>query len=750
MRQKRKNKIIIFSLLGLLCLMTAGYAAFQTNLKIKGTSGISSNWDIKITNVTKSNEAGGAEEVKAPTWTDLTAYMEANLYEKGDSIEYDVTVENNGTIDASLDNVSENIKSTNEAVKITFSGYTKGEKLFKNSSQIIKVKIEYNPDFNGTPEEGSGEISVDLNYTQAEGGTITPTDKYLVTYDCTTNGGKDCTNYNEYLNEGDSVNLNYTSNKEEYEFIGWNTNKDAEEGLTELNMLNQDITLYAIFKAIAPQTFTLTYNYNGATGGNTDQSKTVEYQKPYGTLPTPTRSYAVTYNYNGATGGNNVTSTSSNYTFNGWYNESTYINKIDSTDTYILTNDSTIYASWTETQVTLPTPTKTGYVFSGWYSDSGLTQKVGDAGAKYTPTSNITLYAKWIDNIKPTVSLNPNTQTTYVKSKAVTVNLADAGSGLKASQNIYYAWSTSNTTAPSYSSYVTTTNAAGAKTASVTVPATSNSSLTGTYYLWIKVGTLSDVSGNTSNQAVSALFKFDNTVPTGSISFTGSLGTSGSNNDNVYVTGTSWGATPYASASSSDGHSGVKTTSLSCTSSNTNVATVANNNFGQAVITIKSRKGTANNYQYLQETATINCTLTVTDNAGNSKSVSLSKLAGNGWFPGGNLTCSTGKGGSYKNWYYANGLNKAVGWIYTYHPTLKTNIYYYTNSNGLMVRGWQQIGGTWYYLNDYCTYNMTYKTTSGYQYPDGGMIWNDTLIRKSDNAQWKFDSNGKCTSGSGC
>ena len=232
--------------------MTAGYAAFQTNLKIKGTSGISSNWDIKITNVTKSNETGGVEEVKTPTWTDLTAYMEANLYEKGDSIEYDVTVENNGTIDASLDNISENIKSTNEAVKITFSGYTKGEKLFKNSSQIIKVKIEYNPDFTGTPEEGSGEISVDLNYTQAEGGTITPTDKYLVTYDCTTNGGKDCTSLNEYKGTGESINLSNTATKEGFEFLGWNTSKDATEGLTELNMLNENITLYAIFKDTTP------------------------------------------------------------------------------------------------------------------------------------------------------------------------------------------------------------------------------------------------------------------------------------------------------------------------------------------------------------------------------------------------------------------------------------------------------------------------------------------------------------------
>ena len=232
--------------------MTAGYAAFQTNLKIKGTSGISSNWDIKITNVTKSNETGGVEEVKTPTWTDLTAYMEANLYEKGDSIEYDVTVQNDGTIDASLDNISENIKSTNEAVKITFSGYTKGEKLFKNSSQIIKVKIEYNPDFTGTPEEGSGEISVDLNYTQAEGGTITPTDKYLVTYDCMTNGGKDCANLNEYKSTGENINLSNTATKDGFEFIGWNTSKDATEGLTKLNMLNENVTLYAIFKDTIP------------------------------------------------------------------------------------------------------------------------------------------------------------------------------------------------------------------------------------------------------------------------------------------------------------------------------------------------------------------------------------------------------------------------------------------------------------------------------------------------------------------
>ena len=234
--------------------MVAGYAAFQTNLKINGTSGISSNWDIKITNVTESNKEGEAETVGTPSWTNLTAYMEASLYQKGDFVEYDVTVENRGTLDAKLESITDNIKSSNEAVKITFSGYTKGEKLEKGQSQIIKVKIEYNPDFTGTPEEGSGEVSIDLNYTQNdgyakdEGGDIISPDRYLVTYDCMTNGGKDCSSFNEYLKEGETVNLLYQGTNNSHKFIGWNTDKDAEEVLTELQMEAEDVTLYAIYE----------------------------------------------------------------------------------------------------------------------------------------------------------------------------------------------------------------------------------------------------------------------------------------------------------------------------------------------------------------------------------------------------------------------------------------------------------------------------------------------------------------------
>lgn len=171
MRRNKKKKIIIIALLGILTLMTAGYAALQTNLNIKGTSKINSNWDIRITNVREGAITGDAEKAKESTWNELTANIEANLYQKGDSIEYIITVENKGTIDAILNNISTN-KTTNEAIKFTYSGINKNDKLYKGESTEIKVKIEYNPNFNGTPEIGSTEINITLDYIQAEVGGI--------------------------------------------------------------------------------------------------------------------------------------------------------------------------------------------------------------------------------------------------------------------------------------------------------------------------------------------------------------------------------------------------------------------------------------------------------------------------------------------------------------------------------------------------------------------------------------------------
>ena len=108
--------------------MVIGYATFQTKLEIKGTSKVTSNWDIEITNVTEGVPSGFAENAVAPSFDKLWASMEATLFAEGDAMEYDVTIENKGTLDAKLNDIITNLdNSNNEAVLITFSGYTKGE-----------------------------------------------------------------------------------------------------------------------------------------------------------------------------------------------------------------------------------------------------------------------------------------------------------------------------------------------------------------------------------------------------------------------------------------------------------------------------------------------------------------------------------------------------------------------------------------------------------------------------------------------
>jgi len=241
---------VIISLLVLLGSITIGYAAFESKINVKGKAKVTSNWDIRITDIKEINKTGNGESTISPTWTNLTANMEADLYAKGDSVEYEVTIENKGTLDAKLEDIISNVKSNNEAVKISFSGYTKGETLFKTENKKITVKIEYNKEYEGKAE-GSGEVEVVFDYTQAEGGTIVPTDKYLLTYD--TNGGKQTNAENEYLEEGADVNLNYIATKDRYKFLGWNTNKEALEGLESFKMPKANTTLYAIYK-IADET----------------------------------------------------------------------------------------------------------------------------------------------------------------------------------------------------------------------------------------------------------------------------------------------------------------------------------------------------------------------------------------------------------------------------------------------------------------------------------------------------------------
>ena len=309
--------------------MVVGYAAFSTNLEIKGTSKVTSNWDIEITNVTEGTPTGSAENTVKPSWDKLWASMEADLYDKGDSMEYDVTIENKGNIDAKLNDILTNVeKENNEAVIITFSGYTKGEILKANSSKQVHVKIEYNPEYEGG--ETSSEVEINFDYVQNDNETSNPDIQYLVTYDYQTNGGTNADIKEEYYGSGNEVNLDNKAYKEGWTFVGWNTDKDANIGLTNIE-IKENTTLYAIYS----KTLKVTYE----KGENVESIGKVE-------------DTCNIYN-------NNTTceitlpeiTVTSNYIISGWYKED---NKVGNPkDKYSIKEDTILISKATEDKIEL-------------------------------------------------------------------------------------------------------------------------------------------------------------------------------------------------------------------------------------------------------------------------------------------------------------------------------------------------------------------------------------------------------------
>ena len=145
-----------------------------------------------------------------------------------------------------------------------------------------------------------------------------------------------------------------------------------------------------------------------------------------------------------------------------------------------------------------------------------ITDNVNNTTVCTSPTAKI-------DTGLPTVSTTVTPNATWTNSCTASVaTIGDTVSGLPASQTVYYAWSTSSSVAPTFSSTLTFSGTAG-RTANES-RTVANPSAAGTYYLWVKSG-VTDVAGNaTSSNYVNTATtcQYDPTAPTISLSPTSS------------------------------------------------------------------------------------------------------------------------------------------------------------------------------------------------------------------------------------
>lgn len=168
-----QRNYIIAGLCMILVIMGVGYAAFASQLKISGTSNITSNFSVKITDIQSSIVSGAPTDAVAPSYTDTTATFHTNLVSPGDSMKYEIRIENQGNIDAVLKTITKT-DTSNSAILFETSGVNEGDELKAGESTTMIVTVTYNSAVTSQPGNLESNLTVELDYEQTDGSVIGP------------------------------------------------------------------------------------------------------------------------------------------------------------------------------------------------------------------------------------------------------------------------------------------------------------------------------------------------------------------------------------------------------------------------------------------------------------------------------------------------------------------------------------------------------------------------------------------------
>ena len=167
MDNKGRN-IIIGTLLAAILIMAVGYALLSQSLTINGTANITSNWDVKITYITEGTPTGSATNVSPATFTGTSATFNVNLVKPGDKMVYQITVSNEGTLNAKLTGMTVSPESeADTGIYYRVSGVEQNvTKLDASQTNTVTVEVGWVASDTSTPTEKTVPLTVNLTYTQ--------------------------------------------------------------------------------------------------------------------------------------------------------------------------------------------------------------------------------------------------------------------------------------------------------------------------------------------------------------------------------------------------------------------------------------------------------------------------------------------------------------------------------------------------------------------------------------------------------
>ena len=173
MVDKKKKKMVITTLVCVLVFIAVGYALLTQAIKVGVEGTLNGVWDVYISDIKLKNSTGRAQELNpAYVSNKVNANFEVDLYMPGDSVEYEVTVKNDGNIDATLRTVTTNATNTNEDIRFTHT-IKQGEVLKKESEAKFTFKIVFDERATTLPTNSDPiEVTMKLDYLQNTGNSL--------------------------------------------------------------------------------------------------------------------------------------------------------------------------------------------------------------------------------------------------------------------------------------------------------------------------------------------------------------------------------------------------------------------------------------------------------------------------------------------------------------------------------------------------------------------------------------------------
>lgn len=132
---------------------------------INGTAEITGVWDVKITNIETKEISEGCDDGD-PQFTNTTATFNAKLNKPSDKIVYVVTIQNLGTINATLNEVIFMSDDENGTDAITYSTTDLAKVLNAGETTTVEISVEYDPNVAEVPSVKTKTLTGIIEYGQ--------------------------------------------------------------------------------------------------------------------------------------------------------------------------------------------------------------------------------------------------------------------------------------------------------------------------------------------------------------------------------------------------------------------------------------------------------------------------------------------------------------------------------------------------------------------------------------------------------